>query len=126
MLRYSHYVSNILTVDAVSPPGLNEVVTPYPPSPFQSLLFYCNDPVSIGHPDSELFEKQRLIVFNGPQLSRVNVKVHGQLRSIRVDFLPGALHRILRIPMQEMLNGGFEFVYRRTGPGEFAYLCRCI
>jgi AraC-like DNA-binding protein len=104
------YVSNILTVDAVLPPGLNEVVTPYPPSPFQSLLFYCNDPVSMGRPDSEIFEKQPLIVFNGPQLSRVNVKVHRQLRSIRIDFLPGALHRILGIPMQEMLNGGFDAV----------------
>lgn len=83
------YVSSILTVNAVLPPGPNGVVTPYPPSLFQSLLFYCNDRVSMGRPDSEIFEKQPLIVFNGPQLSRVNV--HRQLRSIRIDFLLGVI-----------------------------------
>jgi AraC-like DNA-binding protein len=102
------YVLNILTVDAVLPPGIEEVVTPYPPSPFQSLIFYCNDPVSMGRDGSDSFEKQPLIVFNGPQFSRVNVKVHRQLRSIRVDFLPGALYRILGIPMHELSDGGFD------------------
>jgi AraC-like DNA-binding protein len=102
------YVLNILTVDAILPPGIDEVVTPYPPSPFQSLIFYCNDPISMGRPGSTIFEKQPLVVFNGPQLATVNVKVHQQLRSIRVDFLPGALYRILGIPMHELANNGFD------------------
>ncbi len=101
------YVLNILTVDVVLMQGIDEVITPYPPSPFQSLIFYCNDPVSMGRPGSDDFEKQPLIMFNGPQLSRVNVKVHKQLRSIRVDFLPGAMYRILGIPMHELADGGF-------------------
>ncbi|MCG2612689.1 AraC family transcriptional regulator [Terrimonas sp. NA20] len=102
------YVLSILTVDATLPLGITEAVTPYPPSPFQSLIFYCRDAVSMGRADSDSFEKQPLIVFNGPQISRVNVKVHEQLRSIRVDLLPGALYRILGIPMHELADGGFD------------------
>lgn len=114
------YVSNILTVDARLPTGINEVVTPYPPSPFQSLIFYCNDPVSMASANSNDFERQSLIVFNGPQFSRVNIKVHQQLRSIRVDFLPGALYRILGIPMHELADRGFE------APGFFGPEMKCL
>lgn len=102
------YVLNILTVEAVLIKGINEVVTPYPPSPFQSLIFYCNDPVSMGRTGSAGFEMQPLIVFTGPQFSSVNIKVHKQLRAIRVDFLPGAMYRIVGIPMHELTDGGFD------------------
>lgn len=109
-LALQEYVLNILTIDVRLIQGMNEVVTPYPPSPFQSLICYCKDPVSMSRPGSEIFEKQPLIVFTGPQFSRVNVKVHQQLRSIRVDFLPGAMYRILGIPMHELTDGGFDAV----------------
>jgi AraC-like DNA-binding protein len=102
------YVLNILTVDLTLMDGISEVVTPFPPSPFQSLMFYCNDPVSMGRPGSANFETQPLVLLTGPQLSRVNVKVHKRLRSIRVDFLPGAMYRILNVPMHELADGGFD------------------
>ena len=54
------------------------------------------------------FEKQPLTVVVGPQFSRVNIKVHGQLRAIRVDFLPGGMYRMLGIPMNELFDGGFD------------------
>lgn len=101
---------NYLTIDATLPDSVMEVVNPYPPSPFQSLIFYCNDPVSMGRPGSSLFDKQPMVVVTGPQLSMVHVKVHRQLRSIRVDFLPGALYRILGIPMAELADGGYDAV----------------
>ena len=102
------YVLNILTVDLTLMDGISEVVTPFPPSPFQSLMFYCNDPVSMGRPGSANFETQPLVLLTGPQLSRVNVKVHKRLRSIRVDFLPGAMYRILNVPMHELADSGFD------------------
>ncbi len=104
------YVLNIFTVDVSLPNGINEVVTPFPPFPFQSLMFYCNDPISMGRTQHGIFEKQPLILLTGPQISRVNVKVHHQLRSIRVDFLPGGMFRLLGIPMYEMLDGGFDAI----------------
>lgn len=104
------YVSGLLTIDVALPKGIDEVITPYPPSPFQSLMFYCNDPISMGRTEYGDFDKQPLTLLTGPQISRVNVKVHQQLRSVRVDFLPGALYRMLGIPMHEILDSGFDAI----------------
>jgi AraC-like DNA-binding protein len=95
-------------VNVTLPEGVRDVVTPYPPTPFQSLMFYCNHPVSMGRIGSDRFEKQPLTVLIGPQYSRVNVKVHKQLKAIRVDFLPGGMYHLLGIPMHELFDGGFD------------------
>ncbi len=58
--------------------------------------------------EEEVFEKQPGTVLIGPQFSRVNIKVHRQLSAIRVDFYPGALHRILGIPMHELFDKGVD------------------
>jgi AraC-like DNA-binding protein len=90
------------------PVGLANAVTPYPPSPFQSLMFYCQDPVSMGRLGQDTFELQPSAVLVGPQCSRVNIKVCMRLRAIRVDFVPGGLYRMLGVPMFELLDGGFD------------------
>jgi AraC-like DNA-binding protein len=95
-------------VNVVLPEGISEVVTPYPPTPFQSLIFYCNNPVSMSRIGNGGFDKQPLTVLVGPQCSRVNVKVHHQLRAIRVDFLPGGMFHLLGIPMHELFDEGFD------------------
>ena len=102
------YVLNISTVNVILPAGINEVISPYPPTPFQSLMFYCNNPVSMGRPEKGGFDRQPLTVLIGPQFSRVNIKVHSQLSAVRVDFLPGGMYRMLGIPMHELFDGGFD------------------
>lgn len=104
------YVLNISTVKVILPEGITDVVTPYPPTPFQSLMFYCDSPVSMGRIEEGDFSKQPLTVLVGPQFSRVNIKVHRQLSAIRADFLPGGLYRLLGIPMHELLDGGFDAI----------------
>ena len=102
------YILNISTVRALLPEGINEVITPYPPTPFQSLIFYCNHPISMGRIEEGDFLKQPHTVLIGPQFSRVNIKVHRQLRAVRVDFRPGGMYRMLGIPMYELFDGGFD------------------
>ncbi len=102
------YVLNISTVKVILPEGINDVVTPYPPTPFQSLMFYCNSPISMGRIEKGDFDRQPLTVLIGPQFSRVNIKVQRQLSAIRVDFLPGGMYRMLGIPMYELFDGGFD------------------
>ena len=102
------YVLSISTVSAILPEGINEVTTPYPPTPFQSLIFYCNHPISMGRIGENDFQKQPLTVLIGPQYSRVNIKVHNELRVVRVDFLPGGMYRMLGVPMHELFDGGFD------------------
>lgn len=104
------YVFSISTVDVLLPEGMEDVVTPYPTTPFQSLMFYCNNPISMGRTGEGDFEKQPLSVVLGPQFSRVNLKVHDQLRAIRVDLLPGGMYRILGIPMKELFDAGFNAI----------------
>lgn len=102
------FVINISTVEAILPPGIDEVVTPYPPTPYQSILFYCNNPISMGANDSERFDLQPDIVLLGPQYSKVNIKVHKQLKAIRVDFFPGGMYRLLGLPMFELFDKGID------------------
>ena len=102
------FVINISTVEATLPPGIDEVVTPYPPTPFQSILFYSNNPISMGVAESEKFELQPHIVLLGPQYSKVNIKVHKQLKAIRVDFFPGGMYRLLGLPMNDLFDKGLD------------------
>mgnify|MGYP003649047945 CR=1 FL=1 len=102
------YVLGISTVKVRLPEGIEEVVTPYPPTPFQSLIFYCNHPISMGKIGEAKFTKQPHTVLIGPQFSRVNIKVHRQLHAIRVDFYPGGMYRLLGIPMNELFDEGFN------------------
>lgn len=62
----------------------------------------------MGREEKGTFDKQPLALVVGPQVSRVNIKVFGQLSAIRVDFLPGAMHRLLGTPMNELFDGGFD------------------
>ena len=89
------YIFSISTVNFRLPVETRDVVSPYPPTPFQSLMFYCNNPISMGKPGQGYFGLQPLSVVIGPQYSRVNIKVHDHLRAIRVDLLPGGMYRLL-------------------------------
>lgn len=102
------FVLTISTVNAVLPHGIKEAVTPYPPTPFQSLMFYGNDPVDMAPVTDRYFNRQPVSVLVGPQLSRVDIRVVHQLRAIRVDFLPGGIHRLLGVPMHELSDRGFD------------------
>ncbi len=102
------YVFSISTVDFMLPEGMKDVVMPFPTTPFQSIMFYCDDQISMCRMDDGSFEKQPLIVVVGPQFSRVNLKVHDQVRAIWVDLLPGGMYRLLGIPMHELFDGGFD------------------
>lgn len=101
-------VFSVSTVDAALPDGVPEVVTPYPPTPFQSLIFYINHPIRMGRTGDSQFRLQPRTVIIGPQYSRVNICVMGFLRAVRVDFLPGGLHRMLGVPMHELFDEGFD------------------
>ena len=58
--------------------------------------------------DSGPVMKQPRAVLVGPQYSRVNICVHQRLSAIRVDFCPGAVFRLLGIPMYELFDEGYD------------------
>ena len=101
------FVVSIITIDAFLPHALTEAVTPYPPAPHQSIIFYGENRIQMQKGERE-FELQPASVIIGPQYTRVNVKVTGQLKAVRVDFHPGGLYRLLGIPMKALYDNGFD------------------
>lgn len=104
------FVHSISSVNFSLPNDIGSVVTPHPTIPLQCLFFYCKHPISMNRDGDAKFEKQPITVLIGSQYSRVNIKVHNRLTAIRVDFLPGAVYRMLGIPMHELFDGGFDAV----------------
>ena len=107
-LSLQPFVLNISTIHVLLPEGISEVVTPYPPTPFQSLIFYGDNPISMAKAGKTDFVIQPSTGLVGPQFSRVNIKVHSQLSAIRVDFVPGGMYRMFHLPMQELFDEGFD------------------
>jgi len=105
-LALQDFVLGISAIDLNLPPGVNEVITPYPPTPLQSIMFYFEHPIQMQKLDGSSFEKQSPIVVIGPQYTRVNILVTKKLKAIRVDFKPGGLFRLLGSPMSELFDQG--------------------
>jgi AraC-like DNA-binding protein len=86
--------------------GKNKVY-PNPPVPYHSLNFYPIDKVTCRNyfkDDTFVLPSSILI---GPQVTRVDLTMGNDLLVIPVVFAPGGLHRLLGVPMLEML--GFPF-----------------
>ncbi|MBS1511932.1 MAG: AraC family transcriptional regulator [Bacteroidetes bacterium] len=77
---------------------------PYPPLPEQSLFFYPRSPITatIHGTDKTVINPNSIIV--GPQLQRVNIVLGHDHIVIRVGFKPGGLHRLIGMPMHEMVD----------------------
>jgi AraC-like DNA-binding protein len=77
---------------------------PYPPLPEQSLFFYARSPIvaSVYGSGKEILNPNSIIV--GPQLQRVNITLGHDHVVIRVGFHPGGLHRLIGLPMHEIVD----------------------
>ncbi|MEJ7821362.1 MAG: helix-turn-helix domain-containing protein [Chitinophagaceae bacterium] len=102
------FVISIIAFDGVLPGGTDEVVTPYPPTPHQSIIFYGNHPIKMQKEGWDHFDLQPSMVVIGPQYTRVNLIVRKRLKAVRVDFHPGGLYRLLGIPMTHLFDEGFD------------------
>ena len=88
--------------------GSPPVVSPFPPTPLQFIVFYLDDQV-VTNKEGETVQKTRsrcMVV--GPQATKMNVIVHESHRCFVIGFQPGGLHRFLRIPMTELYDDGFD------------------
>src|SRR5687767_2219468 len=101
-------IASFITVNALLPEGIAEAITPYPPTPHQSIIFYGEHPIQMQKVGHDQFNVQPAIVIIGPQYSRVNIKVTRIIKAVRVDFHPSGLHRLLGLPMKELFDDGFD------------------
>lgn len=97
-----------MIIHAQANPQDDPVVSPYPPTPQNSLFFYINDLIKVKKEGENEFTLQPRSVLVGPQLTRVTLDINKNHKAVRVGFHPGGLHRLLGIPMTEMIDASFN------------------
>lgn len=102
------FISRIILVhyqlDKTKPKPTN----PLPPQPEHCLYFYPYDPVIRHHPVHPSASELPRSIIVGPKLSRVDLTMGYNTLVIIVGFHPGGLHRLLRVPMDEMLDQSID------------------
>ncbi len=79
------------------------------PTHRQLMLIDLDDVVYLRKADEKVFLKREAMVLPGTHLKNVIVKFSGAYhRSICVCFQPGGLHRLLGLPMHEMVNKDYS------------------
>lgn len=99
-----HFVSRIMISRFQLNPTQLGPTSPFPPQPEHCLYFYPYNRVICRHYASNSTDTVPHSILVGPQLSRVDLTMGHDMLVIMVGFQPGAMHRLLRIPMTEMLN----------------------
>ena len=85
-------------------PGLPRPIFPSPPQPENRLFFYPYDRISCkNYADGSTTDLPHSMLL-GPQLSRVDLSVGYHMLVIYVGFHPCGLHRLLGIPLCEMID----------------------
>ena len=81
---------------------------PFPPQPEHCLYFYPYDKVTCQNYANDTINVLPQSILVGPQLSRVDLTMGSTMLVILVGFHPGGMHRLLRIPMEELLGSSFD------------------
>ena len=77
---------------------------PFPPQPEHCLFFYPYDKVTCHNYASGQLHELPSSILVGPQLTRVDLTMGHNILVIMVSFHPGGMHRLLHLPMEEMLG----------------------
>lgn len=97
-----------MIVHAEASPNDPPVICPYPPTPQNSIFFYINDRIKVQKEGERDFLLQPRSVVVGPQLTRVSIDINKNHKAVRVGFHPGGLHRLMGMPMDEMIDGSYN------------------
>lgn len=101
-------ISFILVVDDVIDPTTESNICHFAPTPHHCMVLYLTGPLKARKIDEENFTQRPTCVLVGPQVTRVSLMVNNHHKAVLVGFQPGGLHRLLRIPMHELYDDGFD------------------
>lgn len=97
-------VSNIMIYAHQYDKNLPIPVNLFPAIPEHSLYFYPRDPLVVHLLDNNGTHTCQPSIIVGPQVERVNLSLGFDHVVIRVGFHVGGLHRLLRLPMHELVD----------------------
>lgn len=99
-----HFISRIMINRFQLDKTLPRPTNPFPPQPGHCLYFYPYDKIiCCNYADGSVKESPRSILI-GPQLSRVDLTMGYTMLVVMIGFQPGGMHRLLGIPMDEILD----------------------
>jgi AraC-like DNA-binding protein len=107
-IMLQEFINCIMVVHVEVDPGDAPMVSPYPPSPQNSLFFYINDQIKMQKDAAASFVLQPRSVMVGPQLTRVTLDINKSHKAVRVGFHPGGMYRMLGIPMVRMVDESYD------------------
>jgi AraC-like DNA-binding protein len=81
---------------------------PYAPKPEQGITFFVRGGASMVDPLTGEAQKAPPATVFGQQVSRCNVNLAPEFLMFRVHFQPGALYRVLNVPLYEVSRGYFD------------------
>lgn len=97
-------VTNIMIYSHRYDRDLQLPVNLFPPIPEHSLYFYPRDPLTVHARDRGTTFTCEPSIIIGPQVERVNLSLGYDHLVIRVGFHPGGLHRLLHLPLHELVD----------------------
>jgi AraC-like DNA-binding protein len=97
-------VNNIMINRIDFDPAQSRPVFPFPPLPEHCLFFYPFDRAEADYLATQKKEKLAASIIVGPQTDRLNLTLGHHHLVIKVGFQPGGLHRLLGVPMHELLR----------------------
>jgi AraC-like DNA-binding protein len=100
-----HYLLVHVRYDGKDP---SQATKPMPPAPQQCLYFYPRGGVRTFHHKENKFVALPNSILVGPQVSRLDLHFPAEHLVVCAAFLPGGLHRLLGVPVAEMLDYSVE------------------
>ena len=100
-----HYLLVHVRYDGVDP---SRAIKPMPPAPQQCLYFYPRGGMRTFHHKEEKYISLPNSILVGPQVSRLDLHFPADHLVVCAAFWPGGLHRLLGVPVHEMLDYSVE------------------
>jgi len=96
----------VLNIDFSLVANLSPIYT-YVPTYTRFICFYLEDPVKVKKNDGEYVIRARSIII-GPQLTSVSLDLGKKHRSVIVGLTPCGMHRLLGIPLEEIVDRDYD------------------
>ncbi len=104
--QLQQFISHIMVVEARFDKPVSRF-SPFPPTPQHAINFYPRDAVTALDSQNNTQTLPASVII-GPQVTRVNIAMGGNHVIVSVAFLPGGMHRLLKMPMQELFDKPFD------------------
>jgi len=102
----SNHISHIMIAEAKFDNAILKF-SPFPPTPQHAIHFYPRDAVIVRNGKNTV-QKHPSSIIVGPQVSQVNIAMGQHHIIVSVAFMPGGMHRLLKMPMEKLYDEPFD------------------